>query len=113
MAKYCPGQAFGPVAAEGGGVDRDDAGGALSHSIQVQQFFIRKPALLLYQLPLEEGQHGIAAAEGAGADPGKGGEEFQITSHNTPFCLERKKDGGSPSFLGCWDQVQRSRITWA
>ena len=60
------------AAHKGSGVHRDDARGALAHGVVVGQFALGGPALVLHQLPLEDGQHGVAAAEGAHADTGKG-----------------------------------------
>ena len=70
------GDSPGAVAAEGGGVHRDHAGGALGNGVEVQELLVGEPALLFHQLLLEEGEHGVAAAEAAGADPGEGQKEF-------------------------------------
>ena len=56
--------AFVLLADEGGGVHRDDAGGTLSDGEIVRQLLLGGPALVLHHLPLEDGQHSVAAAEG-------------------------------------------------
>ena len=63
---------------EGGGVDGDDAGGALADGKVVGELLLGGPALLLHHLPLEDGEHGIASAEGAHAHLGKGQKQIEI-----------------------------------
>ena len=46
------------------GVDGDDAGGTLADGKVIGQLLIGGPALVLHHLPLQDRQHGIAAAEG-------------------------------------------------
>ena len=61
---------------EGGGIDGDDARGTLADSEIVHQLLIGGPAFVLYHLPLEDGQHGHAAAECHDAHLGEGEEQF-------------------------------------
>ena len=46
-----------------GGVDGDDAGGALADGVIVHQLLLCRPAVLLHDHPLDKAQHGISAAE--------------------------------------------------
>ena len=64
------------IADEGGRVHRDDAGGALPHRVVVHQLFRACPAVPVHDLPFQDGDHGIAAAEGHDADPGEGQKEL-------------------------------------
>ena len=61
---------------EGGGIDGDDARGTLADSEIVHQLLIGDPAFVLPHLPLEDGQHGHAAAECHDAHLGEGKEQF-------------------------------------
>ena len=71
-----PPEAVDPVATEGRCVHGNDAGGTLGHGGEVEQLLIRKPLLLQDQLPLKKGEHGVATAEAAGTDAGKGEKKF-------------------------------------
>ena len=66
---------------KGGGVHGDDAGGTLAYSVVVRQFLLGGPAFVVHQLPLQDGEHGVAAAEGAHPDFGKGKEEAHVLFH--------------------------------
>ena len=59
------------AAHKGGGVHGDDAGGTLADGKIVRQFVLGAPAPLVHHLPLEDGKHGVAAAEGAYAHLGE------------------------------------------
>ena len=76
-----PGNARLTAAHKGGGVDGDDAGGALAHGVVVRQLALGGPLFVLHQLPLEDGQHGIASAEGTHPDPGEGQEQIDKQVH--------------------------------
>ena len=67
-----PGQPLIPIADEGGGVHGDDTGGTLADGVVIGQVRVGGPVLFLHDLPLENGQHSIAAAKGAHADLGEG-----------------------------------------
>ena len=84
---HSAGVALPAVAHEGGGVDRDDAGCALADGEVVGELLLRGPPPLLHQLPLEDGQHGVAAAKGTHADFGKGPEQIQIGMHGNHHSL--------------------------
>ena len=55
-----------------GGVHGDDAGGTLADGKVIGQLLIGGPALVLHHLPLQDRQHGIAAAEGHDPHLGEG-----------------------------------------
>ena len=59
-------------------VDGDDARSALSDGKVVSDFLLCDPALFLHHLPLEDGQHGVATAEGTYSHLGKGQKQVQI-----------------------------------
>ena len=83
-----------PVPAESGGVHGDDARGALGDGVEVQQLLLGQPALFGYQLPLKKREHGVAAAETAGADPGKGQKKIPILAHAVSFPPIRRRAPG-------------------
>ena len=56
------------LADEGRGVDHDDAGQALGHGVVVHDLLVGRPAVVLDDVALQYGQHGVAAAEGEAAD---------------------------------------------
>lgn len=64
------------VADKGGGVHSDDPGGTLANGEVVGKLLLGGPPLLLHYIPLEDGQHGVAAPEGAGAGAEEGGEKI-------------------------------------
>ena len=64
--------AFILVTNEGRGIHRDNARSTLADGKIVGEFLFRGPALLFYNLPLEDGQHGIATAKGTDTDFRKG-----------------------------------------
>ena len=81
---YAAGHAPALVPHKGSGIHRNDARGTLADGKIVGQLLFRGPAPLLYQLPLEDGQHGISPAEGANPDFGKGQKQVGIDVHVTP-----------------------------
>ena len=67
------------------GIYRDDTGGALTHSVIIQQILLGSPAFFLHDLPLEYGQHGIASAKGEQADPKEGTKQIHKQRQNKHF----------------------------
>ena len=63
------------------GVDGDDAGGALADGVIIHQLLFRCPAVTIHDLPLQNGDHGVAAAEGHGPDARKGQEQLPQCFH--------------------------------
>ena len=86
---------------KGGGVDGDDAGGALAHGVVVSQLRLGGPALAVHHLPLENGEHGVAAPEGTHADLGKGEEQIKIEVHLTPALPIRPTTKRPPHPTAC------------
>ena len=78
------------IADEGGGVDGDDARGALAHGEVVGELLLGGPALFLHHLTLEDGEHGVAPAEGADPDLGKGEEEVGVDVHSDSLLQIRR-----------------------
>ena len=88
------------VADKGGGIHRDDARRTLTDGVVVSQFLLRGPLFLLHHLPLEDGKHGIASAEGTYPHLGEGKKEIQINVHNVPpdYLGSRKRDSAAAPF---------------
>ena len=59
---------------KGSRVNGDDAGRTLANGIIVAQLILGGPVLFLHDLPLQNGQHGHASAEGHYADLREGQE---------------------------------------
>ena len=71
-----PAQGLALVTHKGGHVHRNDARGALPDGKIVGQILFGDPAALS-TLPLQNGQHGVAAAKGHAADLCKGEEQLR------------------------------------
>ena len=70
------------VSHKGGRVHGNDAGGALADGKVVGELLLGGPALLLHHLALEDGEHGVAAAEGADPDLGEGPKQIAVEIHS-------------------------------
>ena len=62
------------IAYEDGYVHGEDAGARLRHGHQVEEVLATYPLLLLNDFGFDEGDHGVAAADGEEADVEEGGE---------------------------------------
>ena len=76
-----PSHARHPPADERRGVDHDDAGQALAHGIVIHYLLLCGPVVVLDDLTLEDGQHGIAAPKGKGPHFNEGPKDFQVFFH--------------------------------
>lgn len=72
VAKNAPGTPGGAVADEGGGVDGDGSRRRLGDRQQLDDLVAVKKAPLFHRLPLDERDHGVAAAEGEASDLAEG-----------------------------------------
>ncbi|MPM33822.1 hypothetical protein SDC9_80403 [bioreactor metagenome] len=66
---------------ERGNIHRDRAGGTLADCKAVGQLRVADPSLAGNNLTLQDGQHGVAAAEGAHAHQSKGQKQIQQKRH--------------------------------
>ena len=74
----------GLIADKGGGIDCDYTGRALADGIIIHQLVLSSPAAVFNDLPLEQGQHGIATAKRAYTDAGKGEKQVKIRVQKQP-----------------------------
>ena len=69
------------VAHKGGDIDGNDAGGTLADGKVIHDFLGSNPVPVIHQLPLQEGQHGVSAAEIHRSDFQEGDVENQQVMH--------------------------------
>jgi len=68
------------IAHEGADVHGENTGTALSDGYQVEQLFAVNPMVAVHHLRLDDGNHGIATAEGDYANLKEGSEQFKVHS---------------------------------
>ena len=86
-------QAPSLVADVGGGIDGDGAGGGLRDGRHVQKLLLLQPAPLGDEFVFQQGDHGVAAAEGEETDLEHGPEQLQVgfALHVTPPAFPRSR----------------------
>ena len=81
---------------EGGGVDRDRAGGHLGDRDEIGEVRHADPVIVVHDLLLDQRHRGIAAAEAEGTDAEKSEEKLEIDHDFTSSFLFRQRVTATP-----------------